>query len=406
MTYNFDEIIDRKGTNALNTDGFRGYIFHAGPEKEFPFADDEFIRMWVADMDFAVAPEIRQAVKDRVDRLILGYTKLFDSAYYDAFAGWCKAMYDWSFPRQHLATASGVVPAVYELLSILLKNDEKFLYHTPAYGMFRQAEKFTGRKALYTRLQRDGSGSFTVDFDDFARKAADPSVKLLIWCSPHNPTGRVWTAEELQKTADIIRRNDLWVISDEIHCDLLRTGVRHLPLAKVMDGYKKIVTCTAASKTFNIAGLMLSNILIPDRKLHAAFTARNINGLSVNPLSLAAAEAAYSRGGAWLKELRAYLDGNFRLLEETLHRELPKIPFTLPQATYLAWVDFSPYLDCTEDLPDFFARNAGVLLEGGDSLFVDNAAGFARLNLAMPRSLLAEGLNRITEAVKAYKPKK
>lgn len=124
----------------------------------------------------------------------------------------------------------------------------------------------------------------------------------------------------------------------------MRTGVRHLPLSKVMDGYKKIVTCAAASKTFNIAGLMLSNVIIPDRKLHAAFAARNINGLSVNPLSLAAAEAAYSRGGAWLKELRAYLDGNFRLLEETLHRELPKIPFTMPQATYLAWVDFSPYL--------------------------------------------------------------
>ncbi len=402
MLYNFDEIIDRTGTNALNTDGFRGYIFHAGPEKVFPFKDEEFIRMWIADMEFAVAPEIRQAMIDRIDRKIFGYTVLCDDSYYNSFSAWCKKRYDWSFPKKELTFSTGVISALYELVEDIVASDEKVLITTPSYGYFKHAANYSNKEYVCSPLVKDDHGVFHIDFEDLAEKAADPKMKLLIWCNPHNPTGRVWTTEELQKVAEIVEKNELWIISDEIHCDLVRNGLSHTPMAKIMEEYPKLITCMSASKTFNLAGLLFSNIIIRDRALRKQFIKRDKNFGTVNPISLVAQKAAYDQGEAWLNELKAYLDENFKFVDMFIKEHLPKISFSIPESTYLAWVDMRPYLADVVDIPDFFANKAGVLLEGGDSLFVGNAEGYIRLNLAMPRSIIEEGMKRILHSIQEH----
>ena len=398
MQYNFDEIIDRRHTNAMNTDGFRSYIFHAGPEMQFPYADDAFIRMWVADMEFAAPPEVCQAIKDRVDKRIFGYTQVLDSSYYEAFSTWCHKQYDWTFPQEQLVFTPGIIPALYELTGDLVAPDEKLLITTPAYGYFQHAAEFNARKLICSPLQNERS-RFTIDYEDLEQKAADPKVKLLLWCNPHNPTGRMWTVEETKRVASIAEKHDLWLISDEIHCDLIRKGNRHIPTAKVAPDYAKLITCMAASKTFNLAGLMFSNIIVRDEAVRKQMAAHDKLIGCVNPLSLAATQAAYEKGAAWLEQLKTYLDGNFQFVADYLAAQLPEAVCRIPEATYLAWMDLNRCLPNVDDLPAFFAHEAGVLLEGGDALFVGNAKGFVRLNLAMPRALVEKGLHRMVQAI-------
>ncbi|MHC1723103.1 MAG: MalY/PatB family protein [Aminipila sp.] len=401
MQYNFDEIIDRRKTNSENVEGFRSYIFHEYPDIKFPFADDEFIRMWVADMEFATPPEICEAIKERVDKRIFGYTMVFDPGYYMALESWCKRLYDWSFPKEQLVFSPGIIPALYELVGDLVAPDEKFLITTPAYGFFKHAGEFNNREVVYSDLKYD-DGYFTVDFDDLEKKAADSKVKLLLWCNPHNPTGRVWTENELKKVAEIVEKYNLWVISDEIHCDLIRKGKKHIPLGKIMPDYNKLVTCMAASKTFNMAGMMFSNIIIRDEQLRKTFCHNDKCVGAINPLSLTANQAAYEKCADWLEQLKSYLDDNFSYLAQFLKENVPGATCSIPEATYLAWVDLNKCLPDIEDMPLFFAQEAGVLLEGGNALFVGNAKGFVRLNLAMPRSILEEGLKRIAGAINKH----
>lgn len=400
MVYDFDEIIDRHNTNSQNVDGWRLYIFHCGKERVFPYKDDEFIRMWVADMEFAVAPEIRQAIIDRVDRKILGYTIVSDDGYYEALKNWCRTRYDWTFPKEQLTFSPGVIPALYQLVEDLVKPSHgKVLTVTPAYGFFLHACEYNGVELVKSPLKKV-NGSFEIDWEDFEKKASDPAVKVLMLCNPHNPTGRIWTADELRRTAEIVEKYQLWVVSDEIHCDLIRTGLRHTPMGKIMPDYERLITCMSASKTFNLAGLMHSNIIIRSDEERARFRARDKILGSVNPLSVAAHKAAYEHGGEWLEQLKAYIDSNLEFVDGFLKENIPDAHFTIPDATYFAWVDLSDVLPDVADLPDFFANNAGVLLEGGDALFVDNAAGYIRLNLAMPRSIVETGLKRMLDAIK------
>lgn len=405
MTYNFDEIIDRRHTNSENVDGWRPYIFHCGPERVFPYKDEEFIRMWVADMEFAVAPEIRQAIIDRVNRQILGYSIVSDDGYYEALRTWCESRYGWSFPKEQLTFSPGVIPALYQLVEDLVKpTGGKVLTMTPAYGFFLHACEYNGVELVTSPLRKEHS-RFEVDWADLEKKAADPAVKVLMLCNPHNPTGRIWTAEELRRMAEIIEKNRLWVVSDEIHCDLLRTGLRHTPMGKIMPDYERLITCMSASKTFNLAGLLHSNIIIRSDEERARFQARDKNIGAVNPLSIAAHKAAYEQGGAWLEQMKAYVDGNLALVDKFLRENIPGAKFTIPEATYFAWVDLGEVLPQVADLPDFFANKAGVLLEGGDSLFVGNAKGYIRLNLAMPRATVRTGLERIAQAIRAEQAK-
>ena len=400
--YDFDEIIDRQHTNALNTDGFRGYIFHAGPEMVFPYKDDEFVRMWVADMEFSTAPEIIEELHKRVDRRIFGYTGVYDHDYYNSFLKWCKDHYDWEFPEEELCFSPGIIPALYQLTESLVNKNEKVLMNTPAYGYFLHSAEYAHVGTIYSELRKKTDDTFEIDFEDFEKKCSDPMCKLVFWCNPQNPTGRMWTYDELSRIAEIVRKYNLWIISDEIHCDLIRCGNKHIPMAKVMTEYPKLITCMAPSKTFNLAGLAFSNIIIRDPELRRIFKDRDKLFGMVNPLSLTAAKAAYDKGGSWHEELKKYLDQNFIYVKGFLERELPSAFMYIPEATYLAWVDLSKCLPDVEDLPAFFADNAGVLLEGGNSLFVGNAEGYIRLNLAMPRSIIETGLKRMTKAIKQF----
>lgn len=404
MTYDFDEIIDRKHTNALNTDGFRGYIFHDFEgKKTFPFKDDEFVRMWVADMEFAMCPAIIQAIKDRADKRIIGYSQVFEPEFFQAYNSWCEKMYGWTYPKEEICFSLGIIPALYTLVDLLLGDYDYAIINTPAYGYFQHPIDERHKHAIHNKLKCDAQGNWTIDFDALEKDASNPFAKLLIWCNPQNPTGRVWTEEELRKVAAIVEKHNLWIISDEIHCDLLRQGVKHIPMAKIMPEYKKLITCTSVSKAFNMAGMMFAEIIIRDKGLRDLYIGTtNAYAMNVNPLSIAAHQAAYEHGSEWLDQLKTYLDGNFQFVKDTLDRELPDITFQIPQATYLAWVNMNPYLGDVEDIPDFMANKAGVLLEGGDALFVDNAKGYIRLNLAMPRVIVDKGQQRIVKAVKAH----
>ena len=395
MQYNFDQIIDRRRTNSLSADGFRGFL-HANTGRSFERADDDFIRMWVADMDFAVPDVILDAVRARLDRQILGYTLMYDTAYYEALTAWNEARYGWCFPREQLCISPGIVPALFDLTGLICRPGDKVLIFTPSYGPFAGAARHHGLELVCSELVRTAD-SFVIDFDDFARKAADPAVKLCIFCNPHNPTGRVWTREELTHVGEICLENGVYLISDEIHCDLLRSQLHHTPLAACFPDCDRIVTCTAPSKTFNIAGLMFSNIIIPNAGLRKRWCAGRES--EVNPLSLAAAEAAYRDGWEWLTQLRAYLDSNFAMMREMLARELPEARFSVPEATYLAWVDVGAYVRPGTNLTALFA-DAGVVLEGGNKTFVGNAETSIRLNLACPRAVAEEGLLRICRALR------
>lgn len=402
MTYDFDEIIDRTGTNSENVDGWRPYIFKCGPERVFPYKDDEFVRMWVADMEFAVAPEIQQAIIDRVNRKILGYTIVSDNGYYEALTNWCRNRYGWTFPKEELVFSPGVIPALYQIVEDLVAPDEKVLTLTPAYGFFLHACEYNHVELVQSDLKKE-NGQFIIDFDDFERKASDPKMKILMLCNPHNPSGRIWTEEELKRIAQIAQENQLWVVSDEIHCDLLRTGKRHLSMGKVMPDYQRLIVTISASKTFNLAGMLFSNIIIRDPEERARFQERDKNIGATNPLSIAAHKAAYEHGEEWLTQLMAYIDGNFAFVDDFLKSNIPDAVFTIPDATYFAWVDLSKVLPQIQDLPLFFADNAGVLLEGGNSLFVGNAQGCIRLNLAMPRAIIETGLIRMRDAIEREK---
>ena len=388
VMYNFDEVIDRRHTNAMNTDGFRGYIFHADETMTFPYADEDFIRMWVADV-------VIDGMRERLDKRIFGYTRVFEKSYYDALSEWCKRRYDWTFDRKALVMSNGIIPALYELVNYICKPDEKVLFLTPSYAYFKYAADFNERGYMCSDLKSE-DGRYHIDFDDLAGKAADEKTALFILCNPHNPSGRVWSENELRRMAEIIENNHMWVISDEIHCDLLRRNQKHIPLGKVMPDYGRLITCMAPSKTFNLAGMMISNIIIRDEELRKIWLSRHYN--FDNPLSIAAAQSAYEKGEPWLEELQLYLDENFRFVGEYLAEHLPRAKYRISEATYLAWVDLSGYFEPDEHLPKFFAYKAGVLLEGGN-MFVQNSEGFIRLNLACPKATLAEGLRRICEAV-------
>lgn len=400
MKYNFDEIIDRKDTDALNYDGWRQYIFKADKDAQFAFADNEFIRMWVADMDFSTPPEILDAIKARLDRKILGYTKVYDEEYYQIFKDWCQRHYDWKIDPREIVLSPGIIPALNRLVPLLIKEDESILIQTPSYTPFKQAGDYNSRQVIYSDLL-EKDGEYAVDFVDMERKIKDKSlnIKLFILCNPQNPTGKVWTDEELIKMGKLCVENDIWMISDEIHCDLLRNGVTHTPIAKLFPHYEKIVTCMAPSKTFNLAGNLMSHIFIKNEEVKKEWL--RLYDDFISPLSLVATKAAYSQCDEWLKALRNYLDDNFKLVQEFTQTHFPNANFKIPDSTYLAWINLADYLPEDVDnqqLSLYFANKTGILLEGGN-MFVSNGDNYIRINLACPRAIIKEGLERIKNAL-------
>ena len=393
MKYDFDKIIDRRHTNATSTDGFRQYIFHADKNMPLPYKDEEYIRMWLADMEFATPPCVIEGMKKRLEHPIFGYTRLFDDDLYNAFRAWCEKMYGWTFPRNDLHSSAGIIRALYELTEYICKPDEKVVFLTPSYAFFKHAADFNHVEYVCSDLvDKEHNGYYEVDFEDLRKKCEDPKARLFIFCNPHNPTGRVWTENELKQIGEICLSNDMYIISDEIHCDLLRGGQKHVPLVTLFPETDRIITCMAPSKTFNLAGMHFSCIVFHNSEIQKKWMERH--NFNENPLSLAAATAAFSEGYDWMMQLREYLDGNFAFAKEYLSAHLPKATFRIPDATYLGWVDIGPYIDGDTNIPMLFAQQAGVLLEGGN-MFVQNSDTYMRLNVSCPRSILAEGLERI-----------
>lgn len=392
MQYDFDQHIDRSNTNALSEEGFHEYLFG---ETNTSAQSQALMPHWVADMQFATAPTIIAAMQERIKHPIFGYTANFDGRLFDSFNQWASQRYGWSIEREQMQVSLGVIPALYSLVDILCREGEKVLTLTPAYGFFLKAAHHHGRELVTSPLiQR--SGKVEIDFDDFARKAADPKVRLFFLCHPHNPTGRLWTVPELRQLVEICTANDISVVSDEIHCDLLRSGLKHTPLAKLYPDHRNVVTCMAPSKTFNLAGLMTAIVVIPDPIIRASWRERHFP--FANPLGLAAATAAYSYGEDWLEQLLCYLDSNFDTLKEMLAERLPLACFEIPEASYLAWVDLSAYFEANKNLTRYFLEHASVIVEGGE-MFIDNAQGKLRLNIACPRDRLVETVSRICDAV-------
>ncbi len=390
----FDQVIDRNGFNAMSQVGYRDYLFK-GEEINLTHRQEDLIMMWVADMAFPAPRAATDAMLRRIEHGVFGYTANMDDTYYNAFNSWTMRRLGWGFEREQLFISSGVIPALFSLVEIVCARDEKVMTLTPAYGFFKHAATRHQRELVTSSLVIC-DGNYRIDLEDFRQKAADPKLKLFFLCHPHNPTGRVWDREELCQMAEICFENDVLIVSDEVHCDLLRMGNTHQPLAGLYPDSHSIVTCMAPSKTFNLAGMQIANIVIPDPELAERWKERNLP--VVNPISLAAARGVYENGEEWLDELRVYLDGNFALVKSFLSEHLPAAKFNVPEATYLAWIDIGSYFPETMNLTRFFAENASVILEGGE-MFIANGENRIRLNLACPRSVVLECLKRMRDSI-------
>lgn len=394
MKYNFDEIIDRTGTSATKMESL---------PKGCP---DDALPLWVADMDFACAEPILKALHERIDKKIFGYTMYDTDECLGAVLNWYKKRYGWEEQKENLFFCGGIVSAYAVLLNLLTKEGEGVVIQRPIYYPFTMKANSNGRQIVDSPLIY-ADGNYTIDFDDLDKKMAEPNNKVLVFCSPHNPAGRVWTEEEIRKVVDICKKYDKWIICDEIHCDLLRCGMTFHPILKVAPDYAdRIAVCTAPSKTFNLAGMKTSNIVIHNKELQAAWKELIGGKLSMNgagTLGLTAMIAAYNEGEEWLEQLKEYLDGNFAYIDAFLKEHLPKAHMVPSEGTYLAWIDFNGYVDGdAEKLEEIMQKKARVALDEG-YIFGDAGRGFERINIATPRSVVEDCMDRILEAFKEEK---
>lgn len=386
-SFDFDEIIDRKGTSSVKLD--------LVPEL-YPGAPKDSLPLWVADMDFACPPCALEAIKARVDRKILGYTGFFDPDYFKAFIGFERRIHNLEVRQEWVVFSSGVVSALRELVTRLSNPGEAVMINTPAYAPFREVVLTSGRKLVLSPLQVDKRGRYYLDYGDMERRMVEEDVKVLIFCSPHNPTGRVWKEDELRNVHHLCRKHSIHIISDEIHCDLTRRNIDHIPLIRLFPEDDDIYTCTAPSKTFNLAGLHLSNILIKNKALRDSWAEESPCG-EPSPFALEAAKACFAKGDEWLGELRDYLDGNVHLVQEFVKKELPKAVFFPPEGTYLAWIDLSGYRLKDRDILKRCTEQ-GLLIENASN-FVQDGEGHIRLNLATPKAVLREACSRLKKAI-------
>lgn len=394
MKYNFDEIIDRSGTSATKMESL---------PKGCP---DDALPLWVADMDFACAEPILKALHERIDKKIFGYTMYDTDECLGAVVNWYKKRYGWEEKKENLFFCGGIVSAYAVLLNLLTKEGEGVVIQRPIYYPFTMKANSNGRQIVDSPLIY-ADGNYTIDFDDLDKKMAEPNNKVLVFCSPHNPAGRVWTEEEIRKVVDICKKYDKWIICDEIHCDLLRCGMTFHPILKVAPDYAdRIAVCTAPSKTFNLAGMKTSNIVIHNKELQAAWKDLIGGKLSMNgagTLGLTAMIAAYNEGEEWLEQLKEYLDGNFAYIDAFLKEHLPKAHMVPSEGTYLAWIDFNGYVDGdAEKLEEIMQKKARVALDEG-YIFGDAGRGFERINIATPRSVVEDCMDRILKAFKEEK---
>ena len=386
MKYDFDRLIDKNGINSVK------WEFMQLLEKD---VNEDTLPFWIADMDFMCPPPLLEAIKDRVDRLLLGYS-MADEAYFDAVCCWLKNRLHWQVEAGDIFITPGVVSALIDLIVCLTKTGDGIIIQRPVYYPFSLIIPKTGRTLVNNALV-NRAGYYEIDWQDLENKAKDSANRMLLFCSPHNPVGRVWSEKELRRVATICLDNEVILVSDEIHFDLLRKGISHTPVAKLFPKEDTIITCTAPTKTFNAAGLQISNIIIQNKIFQKKWSAHTGPEL-VSPLSVAGVKAAYNEGEEWLEQLLVYLDENFVFLDRYLKKHLPKARFIIPEGTYLAWIDFSRYDYDDKQLGRILLNEANVLLESG-TMFGPEGSGFQRMNIACPRTVLEQGLKRISAAL-------
>ena len=385
MKYDFDSPVQRRGTNSYKWDV-------AGNENLLP--------MWVADMDFRTAPAIVDALRRRVEHGIFGYTRVPDS-YYDAVTGWFARRHGWTMDRDWIIYTSGVVPALSAIIKALTVPGDKVLVQTPVYNCFFSSVRNNGCGLVSSPLVHTGD-TFVMDYDDLERKAADPDVKLMILCNPHNPAGRVWTREELVRAGEICIRHGVTVISDEIHCELVMPGYTYTPFASVSEEFSRhSVTCVSPSKAFNIAGLQIADIVCEDAGRRAKIDrAINVNEVcDVNPFGVIATEAAYNDSEDWLEQLIGYIHGNYQYMKEFCERNLPDFLIAVLEGTYLVWMDCRKAGMSSEEFGKRLLDGTGLMLNAG-TMYGAEGEGFMRWNIACPRASLAEGLERFADFIK------
>lgn len=378
MKYDFDKITDRRASNS--------YKWDSAPEGVLP--------MWVADMDFRTAPAIIDALQKRVAHGIFGYTRVPD-AYYDAVTSWFSRRHGWDIDREWIIYTSGVVPAVSAVIKALTVPGDKVIVQTPVYNCFFSSIRNNGCEIVSNPLRRTAD-TYEMDFDALERCAADPRAKVMLLCNPHNPAGRVWTPDELTRLGNICLRNGVTVVADEIHCELVYQGFKYTPFASLSDAFlHRSVTCVSPSKAFNIAGLQIANIVAFDNDLRSRIDkAININEVcDVNPFGVAATIAAYNEGEEWLNQLVDYLHGNYEAMAEFCRRELPEFPIARLEGTYLVWMDCSSFGMPSEALEHALLEDARLWLNAG-TMYGAEGEGYMRWNIACPRSVMLDGLNR------------
>ncbi len=390
LRYDFDELTDRRNSGSMKWD----------EEGD----DADVIQMWVADMDFRTAPSIVEALRKRVDTGIFGYTYVSDS-YYESLIRWNIERHGWEIRRESVIYTSGVVPALSAIIKAMTSPGDGVILQTPAYNCFFSSIRNNKCRMVENPLKRvDTALGFTyeIDFDQLETLAAHPSSTLMILCNPHNPSGRVWSREELMKVRDICHRNGVRVVSDEIHCELVHPGDRkYIPYATIDP---EAIVCISPSKAFNTAGLQIANIVTPDEQVRSRID-RAINDnevCDVNPFGVIGLQAAYNEGREWLKELNSYLYSNYQLLRDSLNkRDFPDLQICESEATYLAWIDVSGFMingpkATGDEIEKLLLEKARVRVASGSTY---GAPDFIRLNYACPRPRLAEAIARIQKTL-------
>jgi cystathionine beta-lyase len=385
MTYDFDTVINRRGTNSLKWDV---------PEKELP--------MWVADMDFATAPEIQEALRRRVEHGVFGYSVIPD-AWYRAYIDWWQTRHNMTIQKEWLIFSTGVIPSISSIVRKLTTPGEKVLVQTPVYNTFFNSIRNNGREALECPLYYNGE-KYELSYVDLERELADPQTSMMILCNPHNPIGKIWDRETLAEIGEMCKQYHVIVIADEIHCDLTEPGCDYVPFASVSDACRdNSITCIAPTKTFNLAGLQTSAVFIPNPEIrHKVWRGLNTDEVAEpNAFAVDAAIAAFTKGGAWLDELREYLSQNRHIVTEYLQNEIPKLRVVPSQATYLLWLDGKALQGNAHMAAKFIRQKTGLYLTPGCA-YGRGGEDFFRMNIACPRALLQDGLERLKNGINAY----
>ena len=395
MKYNFNEKIDRRNNHSAKWE-----------EMGNKFVSNDLWPMWIADMDLKTAPVIIDAMREKLEQGIFGYVYR-PASYYQSAADWIERRFDYKIDPKTLINSPGVVPTLSILVRLMTKADEKVLIQSPVYYPFSAVVRENERELVVNELVKDETGYYTIDFEDFEKKVSDEKVTLFIMCSPHNPVGRVWKREELQKMSELCLKYNVRVIADEIWRDIVMPGHKHIPAASLSKEIEhNTITCFSPTKTFNIAGLQASFATLPreeewkmlDEELGRLDVKRN------SPFSLVGFEAAYTKGEEWLEELLIHLDGNMDYVVNFVKERIPEVKVRKSEGTYLMWLDFSGLGMTKEELSMFMQKEAKIALDDG-FWFGENGAGFERMNIACPRYMVEEGMNRIENAVKVWRKK-